>query len=174
MTPDGPVLHPELAALEFLIGSWRGLGSGSYPGSQRFDYEEELTFTHSGKPVLAYTMRTWLSPAAYASHSEQGFWRCHDLNRLDCVATHATGHVEVSSGTVEGTSVQLSSSSILAWPGAKEVVGLGRRLHLAGDVLIDQLEMQAVGQMRQAHVVAELRRMKDDRGADQVQTTGGQ
>ncbi len=158
MTPDGPVLHPALAALEFLIGDWHGGGSGSYPGSQRFDYEEELTFTHSGKPVLAYSMRTRLSPGGSASHSEQGFWRCGDLGRLDCVAAHVTGHVEVSSGCVEGTSVQLSSSSIAAWPGAKEVVALGRRLHLTGDVLTDQLEMQAVGQKRQAHVVAKLRR----------------
>jgi hypothetical protein len=158
VTPDGPVLHPELAALEFLIGNWRGRGSGSYSGSQRFDYEEELTFTHVGKPVLAYSMRTRLSPGGSGSHSEQGFWRCRDLSRLDCVASHATGHVEVSSGSVVGSAVQLSSTSILAWPGAKEVVALGRRLHLAGDVLTDQLEMQAVGQMRQAHVVAELRR----------------
>jgi hypothetical protein len=54
--------------------------------------------------------------------------------------------------------VLLSSSSISAWPGAKDVVALGRRLQLDDGVLIDQIEMQAVGQVRQAHTVARLRR----------------
>jgi hypothetical protein len=158
VTPEGPVLHSELAALEFLVGNWRGQGRGSYPGSEPFEYEEELTFSHAGKPVLVYAMRTWLNPSR-ASHAENGFWRCRDHSRVDAVAAHATGHVEISSGSVEGLSLLLSSSSVSAWTGAKDVVSLGRRLRLEDGVLNDQIEMQAVGQVRQAHTVAVLRRV---------------
>ncbi len=159
MTPEPPVLHPDLAALGFLVGKWRGSGSGSYPGSRPFEYEEELTFSHVGKPVLVYTMRTSLGPGGPASHSEQGFWRCHDGNRLDCVAAHATGHVEVSTGSVDGTSVKLASTSVSAWPDSKEVIALGRQVLVEGDVLTDRLEMQAVGQTLQTHVLAKLERV---------------
>ena len=159
MAPDGQVLHPELAAVGFLVGNWSGCGRGSYPGSEPFDYEEELTFSHTGKPVLMYTMRTSLGPGGPPSHAEHGFWRCRDGNHVDCVAAHATGHVEISSGMVDRTAVEMASTSVAAWPGSKEVVALGRRLQLAGDILTDRLEMQAVGQMLQAHVVAELRRV---------------
>lgn len=158
MTPDAPVLHSELEALEFLVGNWRGQGRGSYPGSEPFEFEQELVFSHAGKPVIVYAMRTWLNPVGPVSHAENGFWRCRDHSRVDCVGAHATGHVEISSGSVDGRTVLLSSSSISAWPGAKDVVALGRRLQLDDGVLIDQIEMQAVGQVRQAHTVARLRR----------------
>jgi hypothetical protein len=145
--------------LAFLLGTWRGGGSGSYPGSKSFEYEEELTFSHVGKPVLVYTMRTSQSPAGPPSHAEHGFIRCHEGSRLDCVAAHATGHVEVSCGTVDGNSVKLASTSVLAWPGSKEVVALGRWVQVAGDVLTDRLDMQATGHMLQTHVVADLKRV---------------
>jgi hypothetical protein len=158
VTPEAPALHPELVALEFLLGNWRGQGRGSYPGSEPFEFEEELVFSHAGKPVIVYSMRTWLNPAGPVSHAENGFWRCRDHTRVDCVAAHATGHVEISSGSVDGPAVLLSSSSISAWPGAKDVAALGRRLQLVDGVLEDSIEMQAVGQVRQGHTVARLRR----------------
>jgi hypothetical protein len=156
---DGPALHPDLAALEFLVGKWRGSGSGSYGGSQPFEYEEELVFAHAGKPVLTYSMRTWTYPEAIAAHSEHGFWRCSSGSDLDAVVAHATGHVEVAQGLVEAGSVRLRSTSISPWRGAKDVRSLVRAISLNGETLTDQLEMDALGQDLQDHVVAELRRV---------------
>jgi hypothetical protein len=73
VTPAGPVLHPELAAVSFLIGTWTGKGTGSYPGSEPFEYEEELTFSHGDKPVLVYAMRTWRGQPPMPSHGESGW-----------------------------------------------------------------------------------------------------
>lgn len=158
MTPVASPLHPDLLPLEFLLGSWVGHGAGSYAGSEPFDFEEELTFSHEGKPVLAYTMRTSVSDANVPSHAERGFWKCSASRDLDSVVAHATGHVEVSTGAVMTNSVTLESAGVVGWRGAKEVLTISRQLSLADGVLTDALAMQAVGQNLQAHVCAELRR----------------
>ena len=158
MTPVAPTLHPHLSPLAFLVGSWVGKGAGAYPGSEPFDFEEELTFSHQGKPVLAYLMRTWRVGGDAPSHAERGFWSSRDSRDLDSVVAHATGHVEVSEGIVVANSVTFESTAVVGWRGAKEVLAIARRVSLDDDVLTDALDMQAVGQELQAHVHAELRR----------------
>jgi hypothetical protein len=158
VTPGGPALHPELVALEFLVGTWQGTGAGNYPGSEPFEYEEELTFAHQGKPVLSYLMRTSQLGSNTPSHAEQGFWKCQASVNVDSVVAHATGHVEVSEGSAQASSVNLESTSVVGWRGAKEVLAISRRISLEGEVLTDSLCMQAVGHPLQAHVVAQLRR----------------
>jgi THAP4-like, heme-binding beta-barrel domain len=158
VAPGAPALHSELGPLGFLVGAWYGNGAGSYPGSGPFEYDEELMFTHSGKPVLAYSMRTSTRIGKAPSHAENGFLRCRDGSAIDWVAAHATGHVEVSSGSVVGTSVEIATVSVSGWQQAKEVLALSRQFILEGDLLVDRLQMRAVGKDLQAHVVAELRR----------------
>jgi hypothetical protein len=148
-----------LWALDFLLGTWVGGGSGSYPGSEPFEFREELTFSHEGKPVLGYLMQTSRFGGDVPSHAERGFWKCRDSRDLDTVVAHATGHVEVSAGSVMATSVTLESSNVVGWRGAKEVLGISRRISLNDGLLIDALGMKAVGQPLQAHVHAELRRL---------------
>jgi len=58
--PDTPELHPDLAPLSFLLGCWEGAGVGGYPTIESFRFGQELSFSHNGKPFLAYTSRTWL------------------------------------------------------------------------------------------------------------------
>ena len=159
MSPEQPALHPELKPIEFLVGSWHGNGAGSYPGSQPFEYEEDLSFTHTGGPLLVYSMRTRHPGSGSALHSELGFLKCTSGGEIHAVIAHATGHVEVSRGSVEAGSVDFASTSIGSWGDADQVVSLKRHLTVSGDLLNDSLQMQAMGEQLQAHVAAELRRV---------------
>ncbi|KHN40169.1 UPF0678 fatty acid-binding protein-like protein [Glycine soja] len=42
-----PVIHPAVAPLSYLLGTWRGQGEGGFPTINSFSYGEELHFSHS-------------------------------------------------------------------------------------------------------------------------------
>ena len=53
-----PSPHPDLASIDWLLGTWRGRGSGFYPTIEPFEYVEEVVFGHGGKPFLTYSQKT--------------------------------------------------------------------------------------------------------------------
>jgi len=155
--PTAP--HPDLAPVSFLLGRWAGEGAGEYPTTSPFRYGEEMTFTHVGKPFLAYAQRSWNLDDGRPLHAETGYWRCPSAVNLEVVIAHPTGHVEVTEGTIEATSVALSSTIIARARSSKVVETIVRRIDVKGDLLSYELEMAAVEHPLTVHLRGLLRRV---------------
>ena len=56
--PDN--LHPDCAPIAWLLGTWAGNGHGDYPTIDKFEFGQELIFTHDGRPFFHYLSRAWI------------------------------------------------------------------------------------------------------------------
>ena len=113
-----PVVHPLCVPLSGLLGTWRGEGRGVYPTIADFGYGEEITFSHNGKPFVAYQQRTWAleasdaGPAGRPLHAETGYLRPQPASGtgstepvavdVEVVIVMPTGHLEPRFGVVDG------------------------------------------------------------------------
>ncbi len=157
-------LHPDLAALAPLLGTWAGQGAGKYPTIQPFEYFEEVTFAHVGKPFLAYAQKTKAVADGKPLHAETGYLRVPQPGHIELVLAHPSGITEIEVGTYSVTGdrieMQMSTTAIGRTPTAKEVTGLGRSFRIDGDELSYSVQMGAVGQPLQDHLAAVLRRQR--------------
>ena len=155
-------LHPAITALAPLLGTWSGRGSGDYPTIAAFDYLEEVTFAHVGKPFLSYTQRT-RSPDGQPLHSEAGYLRMPKQGRIELVLAQPSGVTEIDEGTVTddggAVEIELVSASVGLTSTAKNVVGVHRSIRINDDELTYTVSMAAVGKPLQRHLTAVLHRM---------------
>ena len=153
-----PVVE-QLKPLEFLLGTWRGSGTGAYPTIEGFAYEEEATFTHTGRPFLVYLQKTWDPATHRPMHSETGFLRMLDDGRVEAVISHAFGIAEVSEGVVDATTLETTSRSLSSTGTAKTVEIVSRRIEVSGDELHYAIGMAFGGHPLQGHLEATLHRV---------------
>ncbi|MGV0992197.1 MAG: peroxynitrite isomerase [Mycobacterium sp.] len=154
-------LHPGIAILAPLLGTWAGNGSGDYPTIDDFGYLEDVTFGHVGKPFLSYTQRT-RSPDGAPMHAETGYLRVPAAGHAELVVAQPSGVTEIDEGTVTADggvlTIDLTSTSVGLTSTAKEVLSVARSIRVDGDELTYTLLMGAMGLPLQHHLTATLHR----------------
>src|SRR3984957_19220442 len=131
-----PAEHPAIAPLSFLLGRWKGTGKGDYPTIDPFDFFQEVTFSHIGKPYLIYTSRSWrlatdesgelkrdergelvrLEPLAV----EAGFWRPQPGGKVDVLLSHPPGITEISAASFRSlTRIEMVTDAVARTATAK-------------------------------------------------------
>ncbi|MGA5869198.1 FABP family protein [Streptomyces cinereoruber] len=165
LRPDAePAPHPLLAPVLGLLGVWRGRGRGGYPSlGEDFAYEQEVVFSHDGRPFLQYEARAWLidgdGTPLRPSARESGWWRLQPEGRVEALITQPTGIAELSSGRADGTAVDLATHEVALAPTAKQVDATRRRYTLADPDTLDFVhDLAAVGRPLQHHLGARLHR----------------
>jgi hypothetical protein len=121
-----PELHPALEHLAFLVGEWQGLGVMGYPTVEDARYEQEMSFSHDGRPFLAYLSKTWLidedGKRVKPSGTETGFWRPGKNPRdVEVLISHPTGFVEIAVGEVVFHKIELVTDLLARTETAKDV-----------------------------------------------------
>jgi hypothetical protein len=158
-----PPLHPYVAVLAPLLGTWAGRGRGEYPTIESFEYHEELVFSHVGKPFVVHTQRTRHAESGLPLHTETRYWRVAGVDaegraQVELILAQPTGAAEVHAGTLEGGEVTLRSTVVARSASAKQIDAVQRVYRLDGDELDYRLAMAAVGQPLTHHLAGRLRR----------------
>lgn len=167
---SGPDLHPALLGLLPYVGVWRGVGKGSYPTIDEFDYAQEITFSHDGRPFLHYEARSWLINAEgqpiRPAWRENGWWRPNTAqegsNELEVLLNNPAGVSEIYVGSIKGLSVELVTDVVARTQTAKEVTAGHRLYGIVEDTLLYAYDMAAQGYPLTSHLSARLARVRND------------
>ncbi|XP_077242776.1 nitrobindin heme-binding domain protein [Tasmannia lanceolata] len=158
MTEGGPPLHPAIAPLSYMLGTWRGQGEGGYPTINSFKYGEEISFSHSGKPVIAYSQKTWKLASGEPMHAESGYWRPKIDGSIEVVIAQSTGLVEVQKGTYDsGNKVVKLQSELVG--NASKVKEVSRVFEMVNGELSYVVQMATNLTNLQPHLKALLRKI---------------
>lgn len=165
-------VHPDIAHLSWLVGTWTGRGEGQYPSSDPFRYEEIVQFATDGRPFLEYRSMTWLidddNQRIKPSHTESGYLRPAPDNGVEALITHPIGYAELWLGKVEvteivnaritGARMTWHADAIVASPTAKSVTSGMRMYGLVAGELLMTYDMAAVGHNEQNHLAIRMHR----------------
>jgi nitrobindin-like protein len=154
-----PELHRDLQPLAFLLGTWRGEGTGEYPTIDPFSYVEELTFDHVGDTFLCYQQASWSPIDRAPIHFERGFLRPGEAGRIEFTLAHPIGLTEVAEGALIGTSFELSSTEVGRTTTGLTTTVVTRRYQVDGDMMRYRTDMATDETPMALHLEAELHRV---------------
>jgi hypothetical protein len=164
--PEG--LHPDLYPVAWMVGKWGGKGMGEWPGVEKFEYVQEVTFRHDGRPFLEYSSKSWIIDAE-GNHirpgaSECGYWRIKPNKVIELVLAHSTGISEGWLGKIsdDRPAIQLALDHAYIAPTAKQVNDGARLYGLVEGQLFTSYDMAAPGKELQAHLWSSLERQAEN------------
>jgi hypothetical protein len=164
--PEG--LHPDLYPVAWMVGKWGGKGMGEWPGVEKFEYVQEVTFRHDGRPFLEYSSKSWIIDSE-GNHirpgaSESGYWRIKPNRVIELVLAHSTGISEGWLGKIsdDRPAIQLALDHAYVAPTAKEVNDGARLYGLVEGQLFTSYDMAAPGKELQAHLWSSLERQVEN------------
>ena len=136
--PEG--LDPAVNRLAWLVGRWEGTGKGVYPGTDEFDFGQQVDFAHNGGNYLHYLSQTFETDADGKAvrplTMETGFWRPQPDGTLEVVMSHPEGYTEIWYGKINGAQIELSTDAVVRTATAEDYAA-GQRLYgnVEGDLL---------------------------------------
>ncbi|GAA0171907.1 hypothetical protein LIER_25839 [Lithospermum erythrorhizon] len=120
---EKPKHHPLVQPLSYILGTWKGQGSGQFPTISSFNYIEELQFSHSPtKPIICYSQKTWKLGSGEPMHAENGFLRVKSDGVVELVVAQSTGLVEVQKGKFDGDEKVIKVESVLVGNAEKVLI----------------------------------------------------
>jgi hypothetical protein len=185
-------LPAPLIPLAWLVGRWAGAGVVGYPTMENdLRFGQEVSFTHDGRPFLAYTSRTWLlddegrqvrplasetgywrpaaaQPGEHAEDPDAGFSRSTEPEPTPVAGTpvevllaHPNGYVEIYHGAVDGPRVTLETDAVVRTRTAKDYAAGTRMYGLVDGDLLWVMDMAAGGVRLTSHASARLKRVPE-------------
>jgi hypothetical protein len=152
---DEPEVHVLLRPLAFLIGEWRGAGSGLW--GTEFRFEDHVRFAHDGRPVLLYQQQT-TGPDGKPSHGECGYFVVQADGEIHVTIAEPSGITEVLVGRVEGEALVLRSTEIGHTPTTDNVTAVRRRLRFEDGVLLTEVDISVNAEPVAEHTRSSLKR----------------
>ena len=127
-------LHKDLVPLVFLLGNWAGAGVADFPGAEKCNFGQEVTFTHDGRDFLEYHSHSWVLDAEGQKvrplESESGFWRIDAERKLEVVMVRDDGVVDVWYGQLADRKPQIDlATDAVARTAASGPYSGGKRLY---------------------------------------------
>jgi hypothetical protein len=138
------------------VGEWQGQGNGAWPGGFRFD--DSMSFSHDGRPVLQYRQRT-TGPDGRPSHAELGYFVAQPNGEIHVTLAEPSGITEVLVGRAAPGDLVLVSTEIGHTPSTDNVTGCRRRLHLEDGALIAVVDIAVNGESLAPHTHSTLHRL---------------
>ncbi|MFE9650804.1 FABP family protein [Streptomyces sp. NPDC006365] len=104
-------LHKDLVPLAFLLGNWTGAGVHDFPGAEKCNFGQEVSFSHDGRDFLEYHSRTWVLDSegnkVKPLETETGYWRIDSDRKVEVVMVRDDGVVEVWYGELADKKPQI-------------------------------------------------------------------
>lgn len=136
-------LQPELVPLSFLLGTWEGAGVVDFPGMEKANFGQEVTFSHDGRAFLEYHSRTWTLDSEGSKleplDSETGYWRMGEGRGVEISMVRNDGIVEIWYGEIADgrPQIDLATDAVARVPAVNSDYSGGKRLYglVDGDLM---------------------------------------